>query len=295
MRTFMIASALSGLIATLPVHAQEAPETAPEGEVSYDATTVLATVNGTEITLGNLIVLRSRLPQQYQQVPDATLFPGLVDQLIDQTLLAQSKSSNPADDPVDVQILLQNERRGALAASAITDMIADPLPEAEIEEVYGRILEDFVPEPEFNASHILVDSEETAASLKSEIEGGADFAEVAQANSLDGSAQTGGELGWFGLGRMVAPFEAAIVEMEVGDVVGPVQTDFGWHLIKLNDARETAPPALEELRLEIEDQLRQTQVQDAVVALREEAQIERPDVSIPPAAIRDMGLIEQLR
>ena len=146
-------------------------------------------------------------------------------------------------------------------------------------------------QPEFSAAHILVDSEEKATELKAEIDGGADFAELAKANSSDGSAASGGDLGWFGPGQMVPEFEAAVTAMEVGQVAGPVQSQFGWHLIKLNDKRETAPPALEEARPVIEDQLRQEALQARVAELKEGATIEKPETGTPAAAIRETDLL----
>lgn len=288
MRTLLIATALTGVLASSPLLAQDE---AAQG-ADYDASTVLATVNGTDITLGNLVVLRSRLPQQYQQVPDDALFPGLLEQLIDQTLLAQSASGSPDEDPEEVVILLENERRGALATYAITDIISEPLEEGAVQAAYDEMYADFQPEPEFNASHILVDSEEKANELKAELDEGADFAQLAQENSLDGSAQNGGELGWFGLGRMVPEFEAAVTEATPGEVVGPVETQFGYHLILVNETRESAAPSLEEVRPQIEDQLRQEQVQDAIAEMRESADIVETGADVPPAAISDSSIFE---
>jgi peptidyl-prolyl cis-trans isomerase C len=294
MRTLLIATALSGLLASTPLMAQDqaAPEDTGAPAADYDASTVLATVDGTEITLGNLVVLRSRLPQQYQEVPDEALFPGLLEQLIDQTLLAQSESSSQEEDPLEVKLLVENERRGALAAMAINDIIAEPLDDAQVQAAYDEMFANFQPQPEFNASHILVDSEEKANELKAQIDGGADFATLAKGDSMDGSAESGGELGWFGAGRMVPEFETAVMGMKPGEVTGPIQTQFGWHLIKLNETRESSHPPLEEARPQIEDQLRQQQVQQAIASLREGADISQSDVNVPPAAIRDTGILE---
>jgi peptidyl-prolyl cis-trans isomerase C len=291
MRSLLIATALSGLMATAPVLAQD--ESAPEaaGDANYDASTVLATVDGTEITLGNLIVLRGRLPQQYQQVPDEALFPGLLEQLIDQTLLSREVSNSEADDPAEVKIMIENERRGALAGLAINEVIADPIDDAAVQAAYDEMFADFTPEQEYNASHVLVEDEAKANELLAEIEGGADFAEVAKENSIDGSAENGGDLGWFGKGRMVPEFENTVTSMETGEVAGPVQTEFGWHIIKLVETRESSPPTLEEVRPQIEDQIRQQQVQEHIASLREGATIEQPETDVPPSAIRDTDLL----
>lgn len=296
MRSLFTATALAGLMVWTPLLAQDdtgtGQETATgEAEANYDASTVLANVDGTDITLGHLIVMRSRLPQQYQQVPDDALYAGLLDQLIDQTLLSNAQHAPDAEEATDVRLLLENERRGTYAAKFIAALLDEPLPDEEVQAAYDEAYADFTPQPEFNAAHILVDSEERAQELKAEIDGGADFGELATEHSSDGSAQNGGDLGWFGLGRMVPEFETAVQELEAGEVSDPIQTQFGWHLIKLNETRESAPPPLEEVRAEIEDQLRQQQVQDEVDALRDAATIERPEADIPPSAIRDLDLL----
>lgn len=294
MRSLLTATALAGLILSTPVYAQDQQEPAAdatEAAVNYDASTVLATVNGTEITLGHLVLLRSRLPQQFQQIPADVLFPNLLNQMIDQTLLADTKSTSPDDDPLDIRLLLENERRGSLANLAVQDIISEPLDEAAVQAAYDEQFADFEPEPEYRAAHILVDSEEKAKELLAQINDGADFAEVAKENSTDGSAAQGGELGWFGLGRMVPEFEEAVVGMKPGEVAGPVQTQFGWHLIKLEETRDSTAPTLEEVRPQIEDQLRQQQVQDAIAELRDGAEIDTPDTGVPPSALDDEGLV----
>lgn len=296
MRSLLTATALAGLILSSPAFAQDEPAAKPAADapvagVDYDASTVLATVNGTEITLGNLIVLRNHLPPQYQQIPDEMLFPNLLDQMIDQTLLGDTQSTSPDADPLDVKLLLANERRGTLATKAIEGIIAEPLDPAKVQAVYDAQFAEFTPQPEYRAAHILVEDEAKANDLLAQIEGGADFAELAKANSIDGSAAEGGELGWFGLGRMVPEFEEAVVGMKTGEVAGPIQTQFGWHLIKLEETRESTPPTLDEVRPQIEDQLRQEQVQAAIAELRDGAEIDRPETKVPPAAISDEGLL----
>ena len=291
MRTLLAATLLASAAASAVI-AQDATTPAPAAEAkSYDADTVLATVNGDAITLGHVIALRDRLPPQYQELPDAVLMSGLVDQIVDQQLLAAAKSASPDSDPLGVRLHLDNERRGALASIAAEAAVEGAVDDAKVQAAYDKEVAAFEPAPEFSAAHILVDSEEKATELKAEIDGGADFAELAKANSSDGSAASGGDLGWFGPGQMVPEFEAAVTAMEVGQVAGPVQSQFGWHLIKLNDKRETAPPALEEARPVIEDQLRQEALQARVAQLKEGATIEKPETGTPAAAIRETDLL----
>lgn len=275
-----------------------AQETAPAPEASappvgdYDAGTVLATVNGVEITLGHAIVMRERLPEQYQTLPDEVLFNGIVDQLIDQTLLAAVASANAAEDPLEVRLHLENERRGTLAAGIVQDRVGAPLDEAAVTAAYEASIAGFVPAQEFNASHILVETEDRAKELAAEIAGGADFGELAKANSTDpGSAPGGGMLGWFGTGQMVPEFEAAVAGLAAGAISAPVQTQFGWHVIRLNETRQTTPPPLADVRGQIENGLRQERLEAEIDALRAEATIERSEGVVIPGAIRATDLL----
>lgn len=297
MRSLLLAGAAS-LVLVGAAFAEDQPAqpaadqaTAAATDKAYDAGTVLASVNGKEITLGHVIALRTRLPEQYQQLPDDVLLSGLLDQLVDQQLLADAASASPDTDPLQVKLILENERRGALAGIGANAAVADAVDDAKVQAAYDKEKAAFQPQPEFHAAHILVDSEEKATALKAEIDGGKPFAEVAKANSSDGSAASGGDLGWFGPGQMVPEFEAAVKDATPGTVVGPVQTQFGWHLILLEETRESSFPAIEEVRPQIEDQLRQAALQAKLETLRTEASVERPETGLPPAAIRDADLL----
>jgi hypothetical protein len=164
-------------------------------------------------------------------------------------------------------------------------------PEA-VQAAYDAAIADFEPATEYSAAHILVETEEEANDLLAQIEGGADFAALATEHSQDpGSGANGGALGWFGAGRMVPEFEAAVVGLEPGGLAGPVQTQFGWHLIRLDETRETTPPPLEAVRAEVENQVRQEAVQAELEALRAGASIELVENAVAPAAIRDPAVL----
>jgi len=290
------AGLLAGLCLTGPAFAQE-PAAAPvEGAVpgaevaapqAADPATVLARVNGVDITLGHAIVMLEQLPAQYRQLPDEVLMQGLVDQLVDQTLLAAEASAGPDSDPLQVRLQLENERRGLLASQVVQERIGAPLGDDEVQAAYDAEVAGFEPAKEFRAAHILVASEEEAARLHAEIEGGADFAELAKAHSTDpGSGAQGGELGWFGPGQMVPEFEAAAAALEPGGLSAPVQSQFGWHLVKLEETRDSTPPTLDELRPQIEATLRQQKLEAEIAALRGAATIETVEGAVAPSALR---------
>ncbi|TKA86403.1 peptidylprolyl isomerase [Sulfitobacter sp. 15WGC] len=259
--TFLSSLALAAAVA-LPVAAQDEP----------GLDTVVATVNDTEITLGHMIVARASLPQQYQQLPEDVLFKGLLDQLVQQTALADSFSG---ELPPRVTLSLENETRSLTAGEAIEGVMAEPVSDEELQAAYDAQYSDAEPEPEFNASHILVETKEEADAIKAELDGGADFAELAKEKSTGPSGPGGGSLGWFGPGMMVPAFEETVAGMEAGSVSDPVETQFGWHVIKLNETRTAEAPALEDVREELETQIRQTRVQEAIESLTDSAEVDR--------------------
>ena len=293
-RASLFAATLLSVSLALPSWAQDAaPEAqaetdfAPTMEVTVD--TVLATVNGEDITLGHVVAAKEQLPQQYQQLPNDVLLPGLIDQLIQQTVLSQAIDEVGAG----VEVRLENERRTLVAAEKIDEVIT-AIDEDEIQAAYDEAYADAEPTTEWNASHILVETEAEAADIAEQARAeDADFAALAKEYSTGPSGPNGGELGWFSAGMMVEPFEVAVSDMEVGDISDPIQTQFGWHVIKLNETREAGAPPLEEVREEIIGQLQTTAVEEALAALMEGATIERTDVTtLDPAVLSDMSIFE---
>jgi peptidyl-prolyl cis-trans isomerase C len=237
LRTLRISAA--ALFIATPVFSQETPT----------ADTVVATVNDTEITLGHMIAVRETLPQQYQQLAPQVLFSGILDQIIQQTLLAQTLGE---DVPTRTAKTLEVQRTAILADAAVDAAISSRVDEAALQAAYDAKYGNFEGSPEYNASHILVESQEEAQAIATEIRAGADFAETAKEKSTGPSGPRGGELGWFGPGQMVAPFEEAVASLKVGEVSDPVETQFGWHVIILNDARTQEAPTLEMVLPEIQ-------------------------------------------
>lgn len=270
----------------LPVAAQDAPA---DTVVDATADTVVATVNGKAITLGHMIVLRATLPEQYQQLPDDVLFNGILEQLVQQETLEQSIPEIARRD----MLALENDRRGYLSGVVLQDVVQDAVTDDALQAAYDARFKDAAPQTEYNAAHILVDSEAKAAELKAQIDGGADFAELARSNSTDGAAQNGGDLGWFGLGMMVKPFEDAVVTMAAGEVKGPVQTDFGWHLIKLTETRIASVPSLDDLRDELAGEIESKAVEAHIKGLSDAATIEKPGIGIDPSVLRDETLLDK--
>lgn len=257
-----------------------------EGET---ADTVVATVNGVNITLGHMISMRETLPPEYQQLPDDVLFKGIYEQLIQQEVLAQSVGElGPR-----VLATLDNDKRGLISGLAMERVVAEAVTDEALQAAYDTRFKDAAPQTEYNAAHILVATQEEADAIKTELAGGADFAEIAKAKSTDtGSGANGGDLGWFGLGMMVKPFEDAVVAAKVGEVSGPIQTDFGFHLILVKETRVAEKPTLDQLRDELAAEVENAAINAKIEELTKGATVTRDGEALDPAILKNSALID---
>ena len=253
------------------------------------AQTVVATVNGSDITLGQVIALRETLPQEYQSLADDVLFKGILEQLIQQTALAQSQEDKltARDD-----VMIANQRRTYISGAALQAVVAEAVTDATIQAAYDAKYKGSAPLIEYHASHILVETKEQAKDLKAQLDGGADFAELAKANSTDGSAAGGGDLDWFGPGMMVKPFEDAVIALQPGQISAPVQTQFGWHLILLAETRDAAAPPLADVSAELSAELQRQAIEAHVTAITEAATVTRVE-GIDPTVVRSQTLFDE--
>ena len=289
MKSLPLALAAALSLTFTPALAQEAEPPMLPAEIG----TVLATVNGTDITLGHALALYQNLPAEYQQISPAQILPALVDQLIDQELLAADAAAVGRISEEVVAIVVENERRALLANRELASGVAEVVTEEALAEAHAAIIAGMDETPEFNASHILVKTEERAVEVVTELADGADFATLAQENSIGPSAPRGGNLGWFGPGQMVPSFDAAVQELAVGEVSEPVQTQFGWHVVVLNDKRLSPLPTRADMREELITQLRHSAVRDLIEGAREGADIVRVEGSVDPEALSGIELYAQ--
>jgi peptidyl-prolyl cis-trans isomerase C len=263
----------------------------PIAAPAQDATanTVVATVNGTDITLGHMIALRARLPEQYQQLPDEVLFDGILDQLVQQAVLAQTTDGLNLGNA----LAIENETRSLLAGQVYNRVAEAAVTEENLQAAYDEAYANAAPEEEFDASHILVETEDAALALVEELNGGADFASLARENSTGPSGPNGGALGWFGKGMMVPEFETAVTQLDVGGISAPVQTQFGWHVIRLNDKRRKAAPPLETVQGELAQRLQRQAIEELVERLTAEADVTRMEPgTLDPVVLRDLSLLD---
>ncbi|MEM1372005.1 MAG: peptidylprolyl isomerase [Pseudomonadota bacterium] len=263
-------------------HASLAQELSIDDEV--------ANVNGESITLGHVIQRFSVLPPEIQARGDDVLWDGLLGMLIDEVLAGQDLTGT---DNKRVQYAIDNARRSERAQMALEQHLENAVPDSRVRSIYD---ERYANEGgrEFNAAHILLADEATAQDISNQAKQGSDFNTLAQENSTGPSAPNGGELGWFAEGMMVPSFEAAVKELSVGEISDPVQSPFGWHVIKLNDLRASDAPDYEEASETIRAELERAAAEEYMSVRNREGAITRTRASQTDASkMRMLDLLEQ--
>ncbi len=249
---------------------------------------VVATVNGQQIRLSELEVAQQSLPQQYRNMPLQAVFPALLDRIIDSKLVVQEgKKSKVTEDPAFKKRMAFVEDQ-VLQDFWIQREIARQVTAEKLQKRYEERLKQMPSEEEVHARHILVSTEDEAKALIADIKKGAAFDKLAKEKSTDkASGAEGGDLGWFKKSDMVKEFADAAFNLKKGELTEtPVKTQFGYHVIKVEDRRKAPPPAFEEMA----DQLKEEMAREAVTAqldqLRSGAKIEKfaMDGSKPDAA-----------
>lgn len=267
----------AGLLAAGFVLAPLAPAAAQE-----EGDSVVASVNGEAIYLSEVIRSAQSLPQQYQQnLPQ--IFPALVQRAIDMRLMEAAGRAQGLDEDEQVRARVAAAEREAISQAYLQGVLEEAFTEEALDAAYARWTDANPPQDEVRARHILVEEEALAQELIAELEGGADFAALAEEHSLDPSAAgRGGDLGWFTRERMVAPFANAAFEIEPGSHgAEPVETRFGWHVILVEDRREGVQPSRDELAAELQEMIAGAIIEDTRAALRSEAEIELFDLGAP--------------
>jgi peptidyl-prolyl cis-trans isomerase C len=217
---------------------------------------VITTVNGQDVTQGMLDNYFLAMPVPVRkQIEARGQVERVKEKVILQEMLYQEALSRGLHNRPKVQVLLAIAAREALSQALLEQVIEEGTTDETVKAWYEEHLVQF-RKAQVNASHILVKTEELAKELHGKLVAGADFAELAKAHSTDsGSGANGGELGWFELGQMVKPFSDAAFGAEKGQLLEPVESQFGWHIILVTDKREAAP--LEDVREEIEARMGQ--------------------------------------
>jgi len=245
---------------------------------------VVAKVNGTDIRRSEVLMTLEALPEQYRGVPPDALFVPVLERMIDGKILAQAaEKAKVADDP-EVKKRLAATRERVLQDVYLTKEVEKGLTDDKLKAEYDKAVKAQPPVEEVKARHILVKTEGEAKAAIEEVGKGADFAEVSKKRSTGPSANNGGDLGYFTKDQMVPEFATAAFALKAGEITKtPIQTQFGWHVIKVEDRRAAAVPTFDEKREEIRAGLAEAAVQTVIGDLRKAAKVEQ-FVQAPPAS-----------
>jgi peptidyl-prolyl cis-trans isomerase C len=249
---------------------------------------VVATVNGYAISEADLALAEAEIGNELGNLPEGTRRRVLVEFMIDNQLFAGAAEAENLGSGPDF-----DKRMAFWRQRALRDIYFDKSVKASIgEEAARAIYEDKVkqlkPEDEVQARHILVSSEEAAKKLLERANAGEDFGQLAKENSGDaGSKEQGGMLGYFGRGQMVPQFEEAAFALKKGELSKPVQSQFGWHVIKVEDRRQKPPPSFEEVKDRLIGSMVQNKAQNIAGELRQKAKIDYLDPELKKMAEED--------
>ncbi|MEE9318036.1 MAG: peptidylprolyl isomerase [Rhodospirillales bacterium] len=248
---------------------------------------VVAIVNGHEIHLSQVKNTHARLPEQYQQIPFETIFPGLIDSLIDVRLAAADARRLKLHEEQEFKDRMARLEEQILQRMVLARTMKAGVSDADIKKRFESLTKEMSGAEQIQARHILLDSEDDAKAVIKDLKKGVDFADLARKKSTGPSASSGGDLGLFSRGQMVPEFEEVAFKIKKGEFTEtPVKTQFGWHVIKVEDRKKADPPSFDELEPTLRNQLSQEAGADYIKKLRSKAEIKRfnADGSVPGEA-----------
>jgi peptidyl-prolyl cis-trans isomerase C len=278
--SLILAALVGGALSLAPavVLAQETTAPAP---AAVNPDTVVATVGDEAITEADIAFAAEDLQQELQQMPPGDRKAFLVTVLIDMKVMAKAAREQQMDQTDIFKRRLQYLEERALRRAFFSEKIATGVTDEAIKKAYDAFVASFQPQEEVHAKHILVATKEDADAVKAELATGKAFEVLAMEKSTDPSAkQNGGDLGFFQRGQMVKPFEDAAFAMQPGQISDPIESQFGWHIIKLEEKRQSSPPPLEQVAPQLQQQVMFQAFEDSVGALKSGIKIDIPDAAL---------------
>ena len=258
---------------------------APAVAKAQDSDPLIARVNGVEIHQSDLALAEDEVGASMPQMAPDQKREYLITYLTDVVILAQAADKQKIGDRDDVKRHLAFERNKVLMEALLQDTGKAALTDDAMHKVYDEAVKQMPPEEEVHARHILVPTEAEAKDIEDQLKKGADFATLAKEKSKDPGAADGGDLGYFTKDQMVPEFSDAAFKLDKGQISDPVHTQFGWHIIKVEDKRTKPTPTFDQVRSQIESFVAHKAQAEMVENLRKSATIERLDQ--PPAAAAD--------
>src|SRR5271154_196030 len=258
------------MFASLPLRADDNP--------------VLAKVNGAEIRQSDVTLAEEELGPSLAQMDPATKKENVLAFLIDMKIVAKAAEDKKIEDRPDFKARLAFTRNRLLMDNLLAVEGKAATTDEAMKKVYDEAAKQIAGEQEVHARHILVETEDEAKAIEAELKKGTDFAELAKTKSKDPGAADGGDLGFFTKDQMVPEFSAVAFALEPGKISDPVKSQFGWHIIKVEEKRNRKAPDFDQVKSQIETYVTRKAQADYVAKLREGAKIERLDQAANTAA-----------
>ncbi len=257
---------------------------------AQDSDPVVARVNGVDIHESDIGFAEEEIGGNMPSIPPEQKRDYLINYLVDVVVLSQAAEKQKLDDRPAVKHRLVFDRNRLLMEMLLQDAGKSALSDAAEHQVYDDAVKQVKSEQEVHARHILVPTEDEAKAILAQLKGGADFAVLAKEKSKDPGAAEGGDLGYFTKDQMVPEFAEVAFRLDKGQLSDPVKTQFGWHIIKVEDKRIKPTPTFEQVKPQIENYVAHRAQAELVENLRKSATVERldkpaaPDPSLNPAA-----------
>lgn len=267
----------------------------PAAVMAQDSDPVVARVNGVEIRQSDLALAEDEVGASMPQMAPEQKREYLITYLSDVVILAQAADKQKIGDRDDVKHRLAFERNKVLMETLLQDTGKAALTDDAMHKVYDEAVKQMPPEEEVHARHILVPTEEEAKEIEAELKKGADFATLAKQKSKDPGAADGGDLGYFTKDQMAPEFSDVAFKLDKGQISDPVHTQFGWHIIKVEDKRTKPTPTFDQVRGQIENFVAHKAQAELVENLRKSATIERLDQPAPVPQIPRRSILPHRR
>ena len=235
---------------------------------------IAAKVNNHVITAQDVLNALNLLPEKIKEKPLSDLYPNIVNELINQHLITKQAYKEKFDQNKNVALLLKKNKDQIIARYWLNNFLAKQVKKENINLYYNNYVKNFKPSKEFNASHILLKSKKEAFEIIRKLEKKSKFSELAKKYSIGPSGKNDGQLGWFQSGQMVPAFENATFNLKKGSITKvPVKTKFGYHVIMLNDIRNSKPKALDIVKKQITERIRKLSLSNLEKNIRENQNI----------------------